>query len=69
MPRHYPWDLWLDGEAHRIEQGTDFSVPVPAMRAILRNAAEPRGLAVISWRRPLNGPVLWFQAWDAELFS
>ena len=31
----YPWELWTDGQARRVERGKDFDPPAPVFRNVL----------------------------------
>lgn len=42
----YPWDEWLDGQARRASQGTDFQVTPKDFAISVRKAAKAKGLTV-----------------------
>lgn len=60
----YPWDKWMNGKVHEIQEGEDFSCSFQAMRVALHRAAGRRG-GVCAVRK--RGPgVLQFQFRNAQ---
>lgn len=42
-PAKYPWDLWMNGGAWRIEQGEDYEIHPNAMGGSIRRRADRLG--------------------------
>ena len=45
--RHYPWDIWLNGERHTITRGVDFHCALDSMRQMLYRKA-PGNIEVLT---------------------
>jgi hypothetical protein len=56
--QRYPWDKWVDFEAHRIVQGTDFPVSVRCMQGQIYHRAEELAMEAVTWKR--RPGELWF---------
>ena len=61
----YPWDSWLDGEAHILIPGEDFTTSIKSMENQIRDNAYARGL-VASVRLLIDGRLLVISVSQAE---
>ena len=60
----YPWDLWLDGNQHRVTKGIEFEMSISRFQSLLHSKASQMGNLKV--KTGSRGDTLFFQFIEKE---